>query len=131
MAYRIKRQSKLVETLELCNADGTVAHVIEVNVNIDDIAGRVNKAWEMLGMAQVALQADPKSENAMETYGRAVLEVIRVIFGLENAETIVAFYDGRWTEMLLDLFPFINQIIMPRIKEASAARRAQLEALAK
>lgn len=129
MAYKITRKSKIVESLELCNADGSVAHVIDVDVNIDDIAGKVNKAWELLGMAQTEMEQDPKSEKALTAYGRAVLEVIRAIFGDENAETIVTFYDERWTELLLDLFPFINQVIMPRVKEASVLRKAQLEAL--
>ena len=29
--------------------------------------------------------------------------------------------------MLLDVFPFLNGVILPKIAEASAARRAQLE----
>ena len=54
-----------------------------------------------------------------------------VIFGEETAGKIVEFYEGRWTEMLLDLFPFINNEIMPKIRAASADRKAQLLEAAK
>ena len=126
MAYTVTRKNRIKEQLQLCNSDGSVALVADVDLNVDIIANRISKAYETLGMAQLALQEAPNDSRAMEAYGNAVISVFNVIFGEENTEKIVAFYENNWSEMLLDLFPFINNEIMPKIREASEERKAQL-----
>ena len=124
--YQITRKNRIKEELQLCHADGTVALSVDVDLNVDAIAARVNKAYEMLGMAQNALQKAPNSPEALDAYGTAAIAVCNVIFGEDDAGTIVAFYENNWTEMLLGIFPFINNEIMPKIQAASADRKAQL-----
>ena len=127
--YQVTRKNRIKETVQLCNADGTVAQEINVDLNVDTIAARMNKAYEMLGMAQNQLQADNNPVNA-ETFGKAVIAVFEVVFG-DDCKKILEFYENSYTEMLLDLFPFINDEIMPRIREASQQRKNQLIELAK
>lgn len=129
--YTVTRKNRIQETLRFCNADGSEALVLDVDLNIDQLANRVNKAYELLGHAQNVLTADPHSEEAQTAYGEAVLGVFTVIFGEKGCEDILAFYEGNYSEMLLDLFPFINDTVMPRIREMSAARKKQLMALKK
>ena len=127
--YQVTRKNRIKETVQLCNADGTVAQEINVDLNVDTIAARMNKAYEMLGMAQNQLQADNNPVNA-ETFGKAVIAVFEVVFG-DDCKKILEFYENSYTEMLLDLFPFINDEIMPKIREASQQRKNQLIELAK
>ena len=127
--YQVTRKNRIKETVQLCNADGTVAQEINVDLNVDTIAARMNKAYEMLGMAQNQLQADNNPVNA-ETFGKAVIAVFEVVFG-DDCKKILEFYENSYTEMLLDLFPFINDEIMPKIREASEQRKNQLIELAK
>lgn len=129
--YQVTRKNRIKETLQLCHADGSVAHEILVDLNVDQIAGRVNKAYEALSAAQETLASQPKSEQALEAYGNAIFAVFDVIFGEENRKTIVDFYEGNYSEMLLDLFPFINNEILPKIWAANADRREQLIQAAK
>lgn len=124
--YKVTRKNRIKEELQLCHADGTVAETIEVDLNVDEVGNRVNKAYEMMAMAQNELQKNTNSEQLLEAYGNAVIAVFNVIFGADGASKIIAFYEGKHTEMLLDLFPFINNEIMPKIREATAARREQL-----
>lgn len=124
--YQVTRKNRIKESLQICHADGTVAETIEVDLNVDEVGNRVNKAYEMLAMAQLELQKNTNSQQLHEAYGNAVIAVFNVIFGVESASRIIAFYEGNYTEMLLDLFPFINNEIMPKIREATAARREQL-----
>lgn len=131
MAYVITRKNRIKEELQLCHADGSVALTVSVDLNIDEIGQRVFKAYESLGAAQNALEKEPASDAAMESYGNAVITVFDVIFGEQDAQKILAFYDGNYTEMLVDVFPFINDEIIPKIREASEARKAQLLAMAK
>ena len=126
--FQVTRKNRIKETVQLCNADGTVAQEINVDLNVDTIAARMNKAYEMLGMAQNQLQADNNPVNA-ETFGRAVIAVFEVVFG-DDCEKILDFYENSYGEMLLDLFPFINDEIMPKIREASEQRKNQLKELA-
>jgi hypothetical protein len=129
--YQVTRKNRIKEQLQLCHADGSVALTADVDLNVDKIAARVNKAYEVLGMAQNALQNDPHNPETLTAYGNAVAAVFAVIFGEENAAKIVEFYENNYTEMLLDIFPFINDHIMPQIREASAQRREQLIAASK
>lgn len=124
--YQITRKNRIKETLQLCHANGDVAEEINVDLNVDVIAGRMNKAYEALGMAQNALEADSASPVMLEQYGKAVMAVLEVVFGEDGCKRIVAFYENNYTEMLLDLFPFINNEIMPKIREASDQRKQQL-----
>ena len=131
MAFVITRKNRIKEELQLCHADGTLALSVMVDLNIDEIGARVSKAYETLGMAQNTLEKSPNSEAAQKAYGEAVIAVFNVIFGEEDAANILLFYEGNYTEMLLDVFPFIDGEIIPKIREASEARKAQLLAAAK
>ena len=124
--YQITRKNRIKETLQLCHANGDVAEEINVDLNVDVIAGRMNKAYEALGIAQNALGANTNSPELLEQFGNAVMAVFDVIFGEDGRKRIVAFYENNYTEMLLDLFPFINNEIMPKIREASEQRKQQL-----
>lgn len=131
MAYQVQRKSRIKETLELLDETGAVVESLDVDLNVDQIAGRVNKAYEVLGAAQTALQKNARSDEALEAYGKAVLAVFDVIFGEDGTKKLISFYDGNFNEMLLDVFPFINDEIMPKIRAASAARREQMLAAVK
>lgn len=124
--YQITRKNKIKETLQLCHANGDVACEIDVDLNVDEIAGRVNKAREALAMAQNALREDQGSADLLDAYGNAVLALFQVLFTEEGARKIVEFYEGNYSEMLLDVFPFINNEIMPKIQAASEDRKAKL-----
>ena len=131
MAYQVQRKSRIKETLELLDETGAVVESLDVDLNVDQIAGRVNKAYEVLGAAQTALQKNARCDEALEAYGKAVLAVFDVIFGEDGTKKLISFYDGNFNEMLLDVFPFINDEIMPKIRAASADRREQMLAAVK
>lgn len=128
MAYQIIRKSKITEELELCRADGTVAERLTVDIDIDSIGARVYKAYENMAIAQLDLQKD---KSNVEAFGRAVLNLFVVIFGEDGTNRIAAFYENKEGEMLLDLIPFINNVVMPQVSAASAHRKQQLLEAAK
>lgn len=129
--YQITRKSQIKETVQLCRPDGTVAEEINVDLNLDVISGRVNKAYEVLAMAQDELEKNPTSPIMMERYGKAVIAVFDIIFGEDGCKRIVNFYENNYTEMLIDLFPFVNNEIMPKIREVSEDRKNKLMEAAK
>lgn len=124
--YQITRKNRIKEQLQLCNADGSVGLTLDVDLDVDKVVMRVNKAYDALGEAQNALQKAPQSQEAMEAYGKAFIAVLNVVFGEEGAKQLLEFYEGNYSELLLDIAPFLTDEIMPKIREASAARKAQL-----
>ena len=129
--YSVTRKNRITEELQLCHANGDVALTVFVDLNLDEMGGRLNKSLQDFAAAQEALRKGQTGPEATEAYGRAVIALFDVIFGEEDSRRIVAFYENNYTEMLLDLFPFINDEIMPKVREASAAREKQLLEAAK
>ena len=130
MAYQIKRKQHVQETLELCNTAGVVELSINVDIDVDKMGGRIAAAQNVMGMAQTLIAEKPDSAEAQEAFGSAVLALFAVIFGQDDADKIVHYYEGHYAEMLLDVMPFIAEVIMPEVQKASAARKQQLLATA-
>ena len=131
--YQVQRKNQIKEQLQLVHANGEIACTLDVNINVDKIGPKINKAYELLGMAQLELEKNATSQAAVDAFGEAVLCLFAVIFGESGCEKIVDFYGSRraWSEMLIDLFPFINDEIIPKVQEASAARKQQFLEMSK
>ena len=124
--YQLQRKNRIKETLELKNSDGTQADLLVVDLNIDEIADRVYKNMELIAMAQNELKKNPKGEKALEAFGNALIGTLNVIFGDQQTTRLLAFYENNYTELLLDIFPFINDVILPPIKVLKEERKKQL-----
>lgn len=124
--YKIQRKNRIREELQLCNEDGSVELNIPVDINVDEIQGRALKAMQELSRCQAEIRRDPKSDAAIEAFGNAVIALFVVIFGEEGAKQILAFYENSYSEMLVDVFPFITGEILPKIAAASEARKDQM-----
>lgn len=130
MAYQIKRKSRLKETLELVSADGKDTLTVDIDLDVDEMGGRIMAAQDVTRMTQTLIAKEPQSVKAQEAFGSSVLALFGGIFGKENTEKIIAFYDGHYAEMLLDVIPFVNEVIVPAIQKVSAERKKQLLAAA-
>ena len=51
------------------------------------------------------------------------MDTFAVFFGEEGAAKILDFYDGNYTDMMEDVFPYINTILLPKLEAESAKRR--------
>ena len=88
--------------------------VIRVIGRVDDMVDAYNRAQKQLQDAENMVHKDA-SELNQKKYGDAVLALFRVCFGNEGTEKIVAFFEGRYIEMLAELYPFIEQKILPKL----------------
>lgn len=129
--YKITRKNRIKEELQLCHANGDIAVSLDVDINVDEMAARFNKAYSNFVEANGYLQKNTTSPEAMEQFGNTVIALFTVIFGEDGARKILEFYENHYSEMLVDLFPFINDEIMPKIAEASEERKKQLLAASK
>ncbi len=127
--YQIQRKNRIKEQLQLCHANGEIACTLDVDINVDRMTAQISKAYDQLGKAQNELMKDRTSEKLIEEYGKSVVLVLTAIFGEDGCKKILDFYEDNYTECLLDILPFVSGEIMPKIREASKARKEQLQAL--
>lgn len=124
--YTITRKNRIKEDLQLCHANGDVALTLSVDINVDEISGRLTQRQRQMQEAAARAQNAPDNDDAVKAYGEAIIAFFDVIFGEEGAKQLIAFYEDNYTEMLIDVFPFINDEILPKIAEASADRKEKL-----
>lgn len=128
--FELKRSEKIIEQIKLGN------DIIEVNLDAGAIQARFTKGYNEVLRAQNALNGatndNIESISAkLEQYGNAVISVLQVIFGEENTAKILAFYENNYTEMFTEIYPFISEVILPKISEASKRKTDALKALYK
>ena len=127
--FELKRSEKIVEQIKLGD------EIIEVNLDAGAIQTRFTKGYNELLRAQNALNGATSDTldavSDMEQYGNAVVGVLQVIFGEENTQKILAFYENNYSEMFTQIYPFIAEIIIPKISEASKRKAEELKALYK
>ena len=117
--YQIKR-NHLVEELQFEDNGKTLD--ISVDINIDSILQQYNKAQYQIAQASIDSKkaADENDlEKAQEAMGNAIFGLFDVVFGHDQTEKIIDFYDNKPLEMLADITPFITDVVAPRVQEAS------------
>lgn len=126
MAYQARKRERFEEILELVDKKGNVVHSILVQLAPDDIVVKLNRKYNALTKALVeskGLQREELSnielEKSFEKLGRAVIDLFEAVFGKEDADTIVQFYEYRYIEMVQEVMPFIKQCVIPRCVEIS------------
>lgn len=112
----IRRKSKVKETFHITDNDGRELTVESV-LDPGEALPAWNRAKNSIIRAQTAKQPD------FEALGRAILDVFAVFFGEEGAMKILDFYGGNYTDMMEDVFPYINTILLPKLEAESAKRR--------
>lgn len=119
--YKIKR-NHLVEDLQIEDNGKTLD--LKVDINVDTILQQYNKAQYRIAQASQAAKeaADSKDmEKAEEAMGNAILGLFEVVFGQDQTQKIIEFYDNKALEMLGDIAPFITDVVAPKIQEAQQA----------
>lgn len=123
MAYKAKRQERVIEDLELCNADGTVVKTIHVELDADNMVRKLSEkhlalinALKNVQEVKDASTAEEKA-NGIAVLGAAVVDLFEAVFGREDARSILDFYGNRYVEMCQEVVPFITQIVIPEVRK--------------
>lgn len=125
MAYQARRSAVLIEDIELINKNNEVEKVIHVKFNADRMAREFNEARNGIIRAQAEVKKGDVSDR-YTTFGEAVIEIFRVVFGEENTREIIEFYENNYLEMVSELMPFITDVAAPAVQQAVDAKKQQL-----
>ena len=132
MPYQVGRSRKIRESLELVDDNGNVVTTVYTDIDADKIAKEFNKRVNAIIRAEIAAKSLPKSGEitamtteqaeaanaAVQSYGEAVINLFQLIFGDEGTQTILDFYDNAYFEMSMQVFPFILDVVKPRIEDS-------------
>lgn len=121
--YEIKKTKRLKDELKL--VDGERELIVPVDIDLSNAMLRYNRARNDIIRIQTA-----KTQNA-EEMGKAIVTMFSVFFGEDATVQIVEWYENRWDEMLEDIFPYIDGVLVPKMRELSAAKRDKLVAMYK
>lgn len=124
MAYQAKRHKKFQEDFELVNESGEVVHLLHVSLDADDMVVKINRKYTALTKALAeTTEIKRKAENpeeiqkSVEILGTAVVDLLEAVFGTEDTEKIIQFYEGRYIEISQEVIPFITQCVIPKLIE--------------
>lgn len=134
MVYQAKRSKKYIEEFELVDEKGEVAHRMQVKLDAAELVKNVNGKYINLVKALAKTQAystgqvtNQDAAEALDTLGNAMVDMLEVVFGQENARVIVDFYDGRYVEMAQEVFPFFTDVVIPRCGEIIKENKEQIK----
>ena len=124
MAYQAKKRKTFAEDLELVDEHGSVVHTLHVSLDADDMVAKLNRKYAELtkSLAEVSeiqrnVENNEKMNEAFEKLGSAVTNLFEAVFGKEDTELIISFYERRYIEMTKEITPFITQCVIPRCIE--------------
>ena len=122
--YKITKGANRIEKdLEIVTSGGEDIAVLHVSISMREMETRVAKAYEAMSIARAELQKKP---DAVEAYGKAVIAFMQTIFGDEQTAQLLEIYDSDYTQMLLDVVPFIQDEIMPALKAVSTQTKERM-----
>lgn len=131
--YKIKRTRKFYDTLQLCDGEGNVQKELKIEVDIDAITTGFREVLNMLEKAEKGLHDKQKLkqqkdfDKAYYDYGAALVKMFEMCFGKDNTEEIVTFFENRYTEMSVEIVPYITKEIIPLVGEAIKQKKANLK----
>lgn len=122
--YKITKGANRIEKdLEIVTSGGEDIAVLHVSISMREMETRVAKAYEAMSIARAELQKKP---DAVEAYGKAVIAFMQTIFGDEQTAQLLEIYESDYTQMLLDVVPFIQDEIMPALKAVSDQTKTRM-----
>ena len=121
MAYQIKKSDRITENLELLDKNNDVALTIHIDIEI----GRIAKEYRQLQieLAEAQNMISQGSETAFEVFGNAVIKLFRCLFGDENTQKILEYFENDYMEMAVQCMPFISDVVQPAIEKYSRSKR--------
>ena len=100
--YTIKQRSKAVhKQLMIIPNDGREQVIFNVDLIPEQVAGKFGElCWK------IQQETEKKQINAA-ALGEAIVGLLTIIFGIEQTKTIMEIYKNNYTDLLLDITPFL------------------------
>ena len=121
MAYKLKRSEKIVEEIQLGE------EILKVEIDAEKMGTKIFKVYNNLLEIQKELASATDKEEVLTKYGNAIIQLIYLIFGKENAVKILEFYENSYLEMAQQVTPFITEVVVPVINKELKKKQKQTD----
>ena len=133
MAYQARRFKKVIEDFELVDENNQIIERLHVELDAGSIVEKIRQKYIKLVRANREIQnvhTDINSEeeilNAYSFLGTAVSDLIEAVFGKEDTEKILKFYENNYVELSQEVIPFITQVVLPKLNEVAKQNKQNI-----
>ena len=124
--YVIHKTENFSDTLQLTSKNNEVLNIDFTLSLAPETIKEYRKTYLMLAEAQKKAKTE-NNEQILELIGKCIIDLFCVIFGKDNTEKILDFYNGDYVLMITDVFPYINGVISPQIQSSVRNRKANIK----
>lgn len=125
--YEFKRSKKINEQIKIGE------EVLTVSLAVDDIAKEFNVRYNAVIRAEQEVEKykndtdnTDQFQTVLDAYSNAIINLIQLVFGDENTEKILTFYEDNYIEMMYEVIPFITNVVVPKMKDHIEEERKRL-----
>lgn len=138
MAYQAKRKAAYTQDFELVDEKGNVVHRLLVALDPGSCIEKLNQKYialvrtkNELSKLEGAMQNGNFDENdeigkVYEMLGKASVDLIEAVFGSDDTKTILDFYNGRYTDMISEVAPFITNVVIPDLRRITQENKKEI-----
>lgn len=138
MAYQAKRKAAYTQDFELVDEKGNVAHRLLVALDPGSCIEKLNQKYIALvrtknelsklegAMQNGNLDGNEEIGKAYEMLGKASVDLIEAVFGSDDTKTILDFYNGRYTDMISEVAPFITNVVIPDLRRITQENKKEI-----
>lgn len=138
MAYQAKRKAAYTQDFELVDEKGNVAHRLLVALDPGSCIEKLNQKYIALirtknelsklegAMQNGNLDGNDEIGKVYEMLGKASVDLIEAVFGSDDAKTILDFYNGRYTDMISEVAPFITNVVIPDLRRITQENKKEI-----
>ncbi len=133
MAYQARRFKKVIEDFELVDENNQIIERLHVELDAGSTVEKIRQKYIKLVRANREIQnvhTDINSEeeilNAYSFLGTAVSDLIEAVFGKEDTEKILKFYENNYVELSQEVIPFITQVVLPKLNEVAKQNKQNI-----
>ena len=122
MAYQIRQKSRIQEELQITNAKGTDTLSLKTDINITQTA----KELRVLLVDLINAQKESVTTEDIEKIGNIFISLLNLIFGAEQTQLLLTFYEQNYIDLINDITPFIFDVVKPSMDKYVASYKEDI-----
>lgn len=133
MAYQAKRTSAYTQDFELVDESGRVVYSMKVALDPGSVVEKLSKQYAELlktkaKVDRISMPSCTQGDliKAYDTLGNTVIALIKSVFGEEDTKIILEFYRNRYNDIIIEVLPFITNIVLPDVRRISQKNREDI-----
>lgn len=122
--FTVIQPQQYIDDIKLQRADGT-SEILHIALNLTpQVLGRYRQLQVKLLNVQKQSSDDP---SKVEEIGKIVIELFQLLFGEQNTQKLLEFYDDDFVSMCSEMFGYIQDSILPQINKAAKDKKAAMK----